>query len=278
MSSDNNANEATEFDYLRIGDARLEYRRIEPINQDAPTLVFLHEGLGCVAMWKDFPDRVAAATGCGVLAYSRAGYGESDPVSVPRPLTYMHTEALEILPQLLDAANIHRAVLIGHSDGASISLVNAGGVQDPRVIGAVIMAPHVFAEQLSIDSIQQAKVAYESGKLRDGLARYHRNVDTAFWGWNRAWLDPEFLHWNLEEYLAPIQIPLLLVQGRDDRYGTEAQIEAIERQVSGAVQTLWLPDCGHSPHRDQPEATLHAITDFVAAVADGQISLPRIRP
>lgn len=254
------------MDYLQVGDTALEYRWIGPSPQDAPTLVFLHEGLGCTALWKDFPDRVAEATGWGVLAYSRAGYGGSDPVDVPRPLTYMHTEGLEILPRLLDAADVRQTILVGHSDGASIALINVGGVQDPRVIGAAIMAPHVFNEQRCVDSIRQAKVAYESGELREGLARYHgANVDVAFWGWNRAWLDPEFWHWNLEEYLPPIEIPLLLIQGKDDQYGTAAQIDAIERQVSGLVATTWLPQCGHSPHRDQPDATLRSIADFVSS-------------
>lgn len=254
------------MDYLQVDDTTLEYRWIGPSPDDAPTLVFLHEGLGCTALWKDFPDRVAEATGWGVLVYSRAGYGGSDPVEVPRPLTYMHTEGLKVLPRLLDAANVRQAILVGHSDGASISLVNAGGVKDPRVTAAVIMAPHVFNEQHCVDSIRQAKTAYETGQLREGLSRYHGdNVDVAFWGWNHAWLDPEFWHWNLEEYLAPIEIPLLLIQGEDDEYGTAAQIEAIERQVSGPIETRWLPRCGHSPHRDQPDATLRAIVDFVAS-------------
>lgn len=275
MKAEKSANPATDYDYLEDRGRHLEYRRIRSVNDDAPTLIFLHEGLGCVAMWKDFPDRVAETTGCDVFVYSRAGYGSSDPVDLPRPLTYMHTEALKVLPQLMDAADIRRAILIGHSDGASISLVNAGGVQDPRVIGAVVMAPHVFAEQISIDSIEKAKTAYETGTLRDGLARYHGdNVDVAFWGWNRAWLNPEFWHWNLEEYLAPITIPLLLIQGRNDEYGTGAQIEAIEKQVSGPVETLWLPDCGHSPQRDRRDATLRAIADFVATNANQVTNSP----
>lgn len=258
------------MDYLQLDDNRLEYRWIGPAPERAPTLVFLHEGLGCVALWKDFPERVAAATGCGVLVYSRAGYGGSDPVALPRPLTYMHHEALDVLPRVLDAANVRQAILLGHSDGASIALVNAGGVHDARVLGAAILAPHVFNEQLAVDSIRQAKIAFEQGSLRDGLERYHgSNVDVAFRGWNDAWLDPGFRHWNLEEYLEPIDIPLLLIQGKDDEYGTAAQIQAIERQVSGPVDTLWLAQCGHSPHRDQPDATRLAIADFVAEL-DGQ--------
>lgn len=252
------------MDYLEVDGVRLEYRWLGPPPEAAPTLVFLHEGLGCVALWKDFPDRVAEATGWGVLVYSRAGYGGSDPVHVPRPLSYLHSEGLEVLPRVLDAAGVRRAILVGHSDGASIALINAGGVRDPRVSGAVIMAPHVFNEQRAVDSIRKTQAAYESGTLREGLARYHGdNVDVAFWGWCRAWLDPEFWHWKLEQYLAPIAIPLLLIQGKDDEYGSAAQIEAIERQVTGSVETLWLPRCGHVPHRDQPEATLRAIRSFV---------------
>lgn len=257
------------MEYLDVDGTKLEYRWIGPPPGQAPTLIFLHEGLGCAAMWKDFPDRVAQATGWSVLVYSRAGYGGSDPVDVPRPLTYMHGEGLDVLPRLLDVAGINQAILVGHSDGASISLINAGGERDPRILAGILLAPHVFNEQISVDSIRQAREAFENGQLRDGLARYHGdNVDVAFWGWNRAWLDPDFWHWNLEEYLPHIEIPLLLIQGEDDEYGTRAQIEAIDRQTPGLVETLMLPDCGHSPHRDQPQATIRAIRDFVP-VLDG---------
>lgn len=249
---------------LEADGKRLEARWIGPPPEQAPTLVFLHEGLGCVALWKDFPQRLTVATGCGALVYSRAGYGASDPVELPRPLTYMHHEGLETLPQVLDAAGIRRAVLVGHSDGASIALIHAGGVRDPRVEGLILMAPHVFNEPLCVASIEKARDAYRGGTLREGLAKYHGdNVDVAFWGWNRAWLDPGFLEWNLESFLPGVAVPALLIQGRDDEYGTAAQIEAIERQVAGPRVTLWLDECGHAAHRDRPEAVVDAASEFL---------------
>ncbi|MGA8258631.1 MAG: alpha/beta hydrolase [Arenicellales bacterium] len=247
---------------LKAGGAHLEYRWIGPPPETATTLVFLHEGLGCVALWKDFPDRVAEATGLGVLVYSRRGYGKSDPVEPPRPLTYMHEEGLEVLPEVLDAAGIRSAILVGHSDGASIALIHSGSVRDPRVHGLVLMAPHVFNEELSVRSIHAAKEAYEHGGLRERLARHHGDVDGAFRGWNRAWLDPGFLAWNIEEFLAGIGIPILVIQGKDDEYGTERQVHAIRDQAAGPVELLMLADCRHSPHRDQPAATLEAIRRF----------------
>lgn len=244
---------------------RLEVCWLGPGPEQAPTLVFLHEGLGCVGLWKDFPERLVAATGCGALVYSRAGYGGSDPVDLPRPLTYMHHEAQVVLPQVLDAAGIQRAIMVGHSDGGSIALIHAGSVDDPRVGALVLMAPHVFNEDVCVAAIEQARHAYEQGDLRTGLAKYHGdNVDVAFRGWNDAWLDPGFLDWNLESFLPGVQAPVLLIQGVQDEYGTAAQIQAIERQVSGPVQTLWPEPCGHAAHRDQPQAVISAATQFLA--------------
>jgi len=250
---------------LAVGGARLEVRAIAPATPGRPTLVFLHEGLGCVSRWRDFPDVVAAATGCGALVYSRAGYGRSSPVEVPRPLSYMHDEGLAVLPRLLDAAGLSEVVLVGHSDGASIALVHAGGA-DPggRVKGVAALAPHVFCEELSVRSIARVREAYEKGDLRARLQRHHGdNVDCAFWGWNRAWLDPGFMRWNIEEYLPRIGVPVLVVQGEDDEYGTEAQWRSIEERCQGPVEVNVLGGCGHSPHRDQPEATLEALLRFV---------------
>ncbi|KAA3628361.1 MAG: alpha/beta hydrolase [Proteobacteria bacterium] len=257
-------NKQSETGFLTVDGVRLEYARFAAAQADLPTLVFLHEGLGCVALWKDFPERVAAATGCEVFVYSRIGYGKSDPVEVPRPLSYMHIEGLEVVSKVLDAAGIGEAVLVGHSDGGSIALVNAGAVHDRRVTGLVLLAPHVFNEAVCVESIRKVKIAYETTELRDKLARLHGdNVDCAFWGWNHAWLDPDFMQWNIEEYLPGVKVPILAIQGEDDEYGTLAQLDAIERQVNGPTERLVLPDCGHSPHRDQPEATLEAITGFV---------------
>lgn len=254
---------------LSIQDKRLETIWAGPPPHQAPTLVLLHEGLGCVALWKDFPQRLAELTGYGVLAYSRAGYGQSDPVTLPRPLTYMHEEAREILPRVLDAAYIREAVLVGHSDGASIALINAAAMHDPRVRGLVLMAPHVFTEPMCLDSIRQAREAYDhdDGRLRAGLAKYHRHVDVAFRGWNDAWLDPGFEAWNLEGFASGLSCPLLLIQGREDEYGTAAQLEAIEIRAQGSCQVTCLDDCRHSPHRDRPDATLTAIQHFVTGLA-----------
>lgn len=252
-------------DQLVVNGVTLEAQRYGPPVDRAPTLVLLHEGLGCVELWKDFPEQLAKATGCGVLVYSRAGYGQSDPVELPRPLTYMHDEARDVLPRLLDAAQIRDAILVGHSDGASIALVNAGSQRDPRVSGLVLMAPHVFTEPVCLKSIAEAKTDYDNpdSRLRDRLARYHRHVDVAFRGWNDAWLDPGFESWNLEGFVGGIDCPMLLVQGRQDEYGTSAQLDAICRHAQADCRTLWLDDCRHSPHRDQPEATLAGIQDFV---------------
>jgi pimeloyl-ACP methyl ester carboxylesterase len=231
-------------------------------DRPGPTLVFLHEGLGSVALWRDFPQRVADATARPALIYSRAGHGRSTTLAAVRTPRYMHDEALATLPALLDALDIVDPVLIGHSDGASIALIHAGARIRP-VRALVAMAPHVFVEDLSIASIAQARHDYESTDLRARLGRYHADVDSAFRGWNEIWLSPAFRDWNIEPYLPGITCPLLLIQGRDDEYGTRAQLDAIEGQVSGRVERVELSDCGHSPHRDQPQATLAAIAGFV---------------
>jgi pimeloyl-ACP methyl ester carboxylesterase len=234
-----------------------------PPADQAPTLVLLHEGLGCVGMWRDFPATLAQRTGYGVLAYSRPGYGKSDAVPLPRPLTYMHDEAFEVLPAVLEQAKIQKCVLIGHSDGASIATIYAGGRQDFRVGGLALMAPHFFCEDISVRSIAEAKVAYETTDLRARLARYHGdNVDVAFWGWNRAWLDPDFRHWNIAQYLPTVRMPMLVIQGRDDQYGTAAQVETARIKTGGPADVLVLEHCRHSPHIDQPTATLDAIAAF----------------
>ncbi len=242
---------------------RLEWAWHGPPPGAAPTLVFLHEGLGSVSLWRDFPERAAAATGFGALVYSRWGYGRSDPVTPPRPLRYMHDEGLVALPELLGALGVRDAVLFGHSDGASIAIVHAGSGAAPLVRAVVLLAPHVFAEDLSIESIRRAARSYEeSGDLRARLARHHDDPDGAFWGWNRAWLDPDFRRWNLEEFLPRIRVPVLVVQGADDEYGTVRQLQAIEAGCAGPVRALILERCGHSPHRDQPEKTLEALVAF----------------
>jgi len=248
--------------FFDVAGHRLECVRIRGA-KSAPTLVFLHEGLGSVALWKDFPARVAEATGCPVLVYSRAGYGRSSPAVLPRVPNYMHVEALTVLPALLDRLGIADPVLVGHSDGASIALLHAGSGSRP-VRALVALAPHVFVEDMSIASIDEVRRQYETTDLREKLARRHADPDAAFRGWNDIWLAPAFRSWNIEACLPGVRCPLLLIQGRDDEYGSAAQLDAIERQVGGEVTRIELADCRHSPHRDQPEATLAAIADFVA--------------
>jgi pimeloyl-ACP methyl ester carboxylesterase len=246
-------------------------RRIEaawhgPPPERAPTLVLLHEGLGCVAMWRDFPERLSARTGYGVLVYSRPGYGGSDPAPRVRALSYMDQEALDVLPAVLDQAGIRKAILVGHSDGASIATIYMGNRQDFRIRGLALMAPHFFVEDLSIRSIEAAKQAYESGDLRERLARYHRDVDTAFTTWNAAWLDPGSRDWRIEDALTHVRVPILVVQGVDDQYGTLAQVRLAEDVTYCPVETLVLENCRHSPHLDQGAATLDGIAEFAYRV------------
>jgi len=252
--------------FLDIGARRLEYRMIGPRPAEAPTLVLLHEGLGCVGLWGDFPETLQQATGCGVFVYSRAGYGKSSPVKLPRPLNYMHDEACDTLRKLLATIGFQRGLLIGHSDGASISAIYAGSHQDHRVGGLVLIAPHFFTEDSGIASIAEARKAYETGDLRQRLARWHADVDNAFNGWNGAWLDPQFRKWDITESLAYIRVPVLIVQGEDDQYGTIKQIEGAEQECYCPVEVALLKGAKHSPQRDAPDATLKAITDFVARI------------
>ena len=233
--------------------------------EEAPTLVFLHEGLGCVAMWRDFPEEVAAATGCGALVYSRSGYGNSELCELPRSIRYMHHEGLEVLPELLEVAGVRECILIGHSDGGSIAIIYAGGTDALPLRGVITEAAHVFCEEISVRSIQETQEPYLHGNLREKLAKYHgSNVDGAFWGWYDAWVQPEFLHWNLEEYLPHIKVPMLVMQGEDDQYGTLAQVEAVARQAGAGAEVLMLPDCGHTPHKEQKEATLEGMVSFIS--------------
>ncbi len=243
---------------------RLEYERF-PGNGAAPTLVLLHEGLGSVALWRDFPGKLAQATGCPLVVYSRYGYGRSDPITAPHKLRYMHDEALIALPELRRALGLEDVILVGHSDGASIALIHAGSGKWP-VRALILEAPHVFVEEVSVKSIAEARTAYAGGELRQRLARYHADVDSAFRGWNDAWLDPAFRAWNIEEYLPGVRCPVLAIQGAGDEYGTLAQLEAIERGVKGPFAKLVLEACTHSPHRDQEKAVLKAMAEFIAGL------------
>ena len=250
--------------YVDLHNRRIEVERIFAGAPERPVLVFLHEGLGSVAMWKDFPGRVAHATGCNVLVYSRYGYGNSTVLAEPRTPHYMHDEALVALPELLDRLAIERPILVGHSDGGSIALIHAGAGVRP-VTAVVTLAAHVMVEDLSVASIAAAKAAYETTDLRERLARYHADVDSVFWGWNHIWLAPEFRAWNIEEYLPRIACPVLAIQGEDDEYGTMEQMRRIGAQIADA-ELLELQDCRHSAHKDQPEAVIEAIRRFVDRV------------
>jgi pimeloyl-ACP methyl ester carboxylesterase len=249
--------------------ATVDGKRLEtllyPAAGSKPTIVMLHEGLGSVAMWKDFPQSIADATGCGVLVYSRYGHGKSERLAERRPVDFMHHEAKVVLPELLRQFEIRQPILLGHSDGASIALIYAGTCPE-HVRGLVLEAPHVFVEDFGLRSTRAIRTLYESSDLPQRLGRYHDHVDEMFRGWNDIWLDPRFRDWNIEEYLPPIVCPVLVIQGEDDEYGTVAHMETIQSQGPRS-QTLILPRCGHSPHRDQRDLTLEAILKFVAAVS-----------
>lgn len=250
--------------YITVGTDRLEIAWHGPGPDEAPTLVFLHEGLGCVALWRDFPAKLAAATGCGAFVYSRLGYGKSDPCKLPRPIRFMHTEGLEVLPRVLAAIGIKECILVGHSDGGSIAIVYAGGTPAVPLRGLITEAAHIFCEQLSVDSIEAAKRQYEKKGLRQKLFKYHgANTRCAFRGWNDVWLHPDFMAWNIEEYLPGIKVPMLAIQGEDDQYGTPAQLEAIKKKSGRHTKTLLLPGCRHAPHAEQEQATLEAMRKFI---------------
>jgi len=248
---------------------QIEYQWVGTADDAAPLIVFLHEGLGSVAMWRDFPARLCEAAGARGLVYSRPGYGRS----TPRPhgekwgVDFMHLQAREVLPALLTALGINAATdkpwLFGHSDGGSIALIHAALFPD-RVAGVIVAAPHIFVEDISVTSIAKTREVYLATDLRSKLARYHDDVDSAFWGWNDIWLDPAFCTWNIEALLPKISCPVLAIQGVDDEYGTMSQIDGIAKQVPQA-HLLKLENCGHSPHRDQADAVIDAVKTFVAS-------------
>jgi len=254
-----------ETGFAEIGGHRLETAWIAPIRPDRPTIVMLHEGLGSVALWKDFPERLAAATGAGMLIYSRYGHGASSLLEGDRPVEYMHHEAEIVLPAVLDHFKIERPILFGHSDGGSIALIYAGFRPDD-VAGLILEAPHVFVEDLTVASIAGVKQLYRTTDLAGKLRRYHQSVDQTFWGWNNIWLDPRFKPWNIEAYLPSIRCPILAIQGLDDEYGTRAQLDTIAA-ATPATEVVMLAQCGHSPHRDQGAEVLARSAAFVDAVA-----------
>jgi pimeloyl-ACP methyl ester carboxylesterase len=267
--STNHADEAIHFAQVRQDgrNVRLEYHWVGVKDNAAPLLVFLHEGLGSASMWRHFPTQLCEAGGWRGLVYSRAGYGRSTPRPHGERWTpgYMHEQAEEVLPAFLAAVGVdverEPPWLFGHSDGASIALIYAAAYPNAAA-GLIVLAPHIFVEDLSVHSIEQAKYAYASTDLRNKLARHHQDVDSAFWGWNDIWLDPAFRHWNVESLLPSIRIPVLAVQGHDDEYGTMAQVDGLAERVPQA-EVLKLDDCAHSPHRDQPAAVTAATIGFI---------------
>ncbi len=260
--------------FVTIRGRRLEVLRIPARDPHAPELVFLHEGLGSISLWKDFPARVAAATACPVTVYSRYGNGNSDILTEPRPVTYMHDEALNVLPDVLSQLQIENPILVGHSDGGSIALIYSGTYDHVRAL--ILLAPHVFVEDLSVASIAEAKIKFETTNMPEKLARHHRDPTRTFLGWNNIWLHPDFRRWNIEEYLPRIACPILAIQGQDDEYGTMAQVAAISCQAPPPVEILSLPECRHSAHRDQPDAVLEAIIEFVNKIAGNKLAQPGV--
>lgn len=247
--------------HITVNGLCLEYRDHPGSRPGRPTLVLLHEGLGCVALWRHFPEKLAERTGCRTIAWSRAGYGGSDPYARARTPRYMHIEAIEMLPALLAALDVERPLLVGHSDGGSIALIYAATFPE-RPLGVVAMAPHEFVEDETLSGIRAARAAWAATDMRQKMARHHRDPERVFFDWNDTWLSPAFRDWNIEEYLPAIRCPVLAIQGEDDEYATMRQIDVIAERVAGS-ELLKLPACGHSPQRDQPEAVLSAIAAFV---------------
>ena len=245
----------------------IEYAHIGATDPHAPLILFLHEGLGSVAMWRDFPGRVCDAIGARGIVYSRPGYGKSTPRRHDEKwgVDFMHVHARDVLPAFLAAIGVdsehEKPWLFGHSDGASITLIYAA-LYPGKIAGAIVAAPHIFVEDVSVSSIAHTRETYLQTDLRAKLSRYHDDVDSAFWGWNDIWLNPEFRAWNIESLLPKIQCPLLAIQGVDDEYGTMAQIDGIKRAVPQA-QLIKIENCGHSPHRDQPQTVIDAVKKFM---------------
>ncbi len=259
---------------INIDGMVLEYRFFGPPPAQAPTIVMLHEGLGSIRTWGDFPRRLSERTGAGIFVYSRAGYGASPPFGRGLPIDYIKRHALGALPKILGAIGFQHGMLLGHSDGASMAAAYAGNSDDPRIIGLVLIAPHFIVEPETLAEIRNARQAYEARDLRQRLARYHNYVDAAFWGWNDVWLEPDFASFNLRAELAKIRIPMLVIRGNGDRYGTHRQVAVAKEQCRCPLETLIIPDCGHVPHREKPEQTLYAIARFYENVVQAERGEP----
>lgn len=249
---------------LNVAGAKLEYACYGPPPGQVPTLLLLHEGLGCVALWRAFPAQLAKATGLGVFVYSRQGYGTSTPVELPRPMNYMTGEAEDVLGPVMDAAGLGDVILLGHSDGATIASLYAGSISDRRVRGLILIAPHFFVEGSGLDAIRAAGAEFASGALKQRLAKYHDDVDGAFLGWHDVWTNPAFARWTIADAIDHWRVPVLAIQGDEDPYGTVAQIQEIETRIYAPLEVELLPGCGHAPHLECPEETRAAITEFCA--------------
>lgn len=250
--------------HIAVGGRRLECRTIGDPGSHFPSLVFLHEGLGSVSDWRDFPDRICADTGLPGVVYSRLGYGRSDPVRESRTARFMHDEAIDVLPELLRALHIERPILIGHSDGASIALIHAGTFSEADT-AVVVLAPHLFVEPVCTDAIAEVARRYEAPGLRERLARHHDDVDGAFRYWTEVWLSDAFASWTIEKEVAAVRCPILAIQGEDDQYGTMRQLDRIA-ELQPTAQLLKLPDCGHRLHRDCPEEVAAAVAAFCGSI------------
>lgn len=261
--------------FIKIESSVLECNRIQKTESPETTLIFLHEGLGCVALWRDFPELLAATTGCNALVYSRAGYGKSSPIKLPRSVDFMHKEA-DILEKLISHFAIDDFILVGHSDGASIALLYAGKTTIHLPRGIILEAPHLFVEDCCLDAIREITETYDTTDLRDRLKRHHgENTECAFRGWSDIWLNPEFRAWNIEGVLPTITVPMLCIQGSDDQYGTLLQVEALKKGAGGPVEVVLVPECGHSPHRDQRKLTLDAMSGFIASLQEYSYKIQR---
>ena len=255
-----------EISTVEIGGGQIEYEYRPPVHPAARVLVFLHEGLGSAALWRDFPERLAGRSGYGSLVYSRFGNGFSSVIDGARTPRYMHDEGEAVLPELLDALQIRSAAFFGHSDGASIALIFAGAFPE-RATALVLEAPHVFVEEHSIAGIARIGERFRAGEFRSRMARHHRDVDATFESWNRIWLSPEFRTWNIEPYVERVRAPILCIQGEDDEYGTLSQIDAVASRNSQRTDRLILANCGHSPHRDRPAVVEGAVASWLAEAA-----------
>lgn len=261
------ASPATRRGVIDLGDQQLEMLATGPLPAAAPTLVMLHEGLGSAELWGEVPERLASVTGLGVVAYSRAGLGGSSPKPLPWPSTFMHDEATEVLPRVLDSIGFRRGLLVGASDGSSIATIHAGAVRDPRVAGISITAPHFIVEDATEAGARAARIAYDEGKLKRSLSRWHKHVETAFFGWNNAFSDPDFKRsWSIVEELGQVRVPIQILQGEDDQYGTSEQLAIARRVCQCPLETRLFPGIGHSLHREAPALMVECIADFAQRV------------